>query len=330
MGHVLVTPPASEPVTVLEAVNRLRLDVSNLLPPPTAPTVALVTATGNVTAGAHRYRVTFVTADGETDGGVISAAVTTIAGVADDPMTLDVDETVVEKKQVSLTAIPLGPTGVTARKIYRTAANGSAYLLLATLANNTATTYTDNIADGSLGVGIPTTNTAYDMSEVAPLITAARQSIEENLGRAFPRQQWKLTLDAWPSTGIIELPRPPLASLVEDMGDDLTTSNGITYVDHDGNTQTLDPASYVVDATSTPARIGPAVGVTWPALANRIAVVSVTYTAGVTAVDEQIKQAILLIVGDLYKNREAQADDVLNENRTVQWLLEPFRYRLVA
>src|SRR5262249_42315303 len=40
---------------------------------------------------------------------------------------------------------------VTQRKIYRTKVGGSSYFLLTTLADNTSTTYTDNIADASLG-----------------------------------------------------------------------------------------------------------------------------------------------------------------------------------
>jgi hypothetical protein len=51
---------------------------------------------------------------------------------------------------------------VTSRKLYRTAGDAAGtWLLLATIANNTTTTYTDIIADASLGSGIPpTTNSA--------------------------------------------------------------------------------------------------------------------------------------------------------------------------
>jgi hypothetical protein len=48
--------------------------------------------------------------------------------------------------------LPVGPAGVTGRAIFRTTVNANVgtYKLLATVANNTATTFTDNIADGSL------------------------------------------------------------------------------------------------------------------------------------------------------------------------------------
>jgi len=57
--------------------------------------------------------------------------------------------------RIELSEIPLGPVGTTNRKIYRTEGNGSALKLLATLADNTTTTYSDNIADGSLTTAYP-------------------------------------------------------------------------------------------------------------------------------------------------------------------------------
>lgn len=46
------------------------------------------------------------------------------------------------------------------RKLYRTTAGGSTFSLVATIANNTATSYDDNVADGSLGAAAPSANTA--------------------------------------------------------------------------------------------------------------------------------------------------------------------------
>ena len=63
-------------------------------------------------------------------------------------------------RTVNLTNIPIGPSGTTARKLYRTAAGGSQLKLVATIGNNTATTYQDTTTDASLGANIPTSNTA--------------------------------------------------------------------------------------------------------------------------------------------------------------------------
>ena len=120
-------------MTVAEARNHLRIDDYDGEPAPGAPTVALAGGgAGNLTNGDYRYRVTFVTADGETDGGTISDSVTVSDATSDG--------------KVSMSAIPLGGLRVTSRKLYRTESDGSDYKLLATLSDNTTTTYTDNIS----------------------------------------------------------------------------------------------------------------------------------------------------------------------------------------
>ena len=62
--------------------------------------------------------------------------------------------------QSAISGISIGPAGVTARKLYRTAANGSQLKLLQTLANNTATTATDAAADATLGANAPAGDTS--------------------------------------------------------------------------------------------------------------------------------------------------------------------------
>src|SRR5688572_27097207 len=128
MNIVVYTAAASEPLTASEVRAHVRISATGQEPAPTAPTVALASPAiaGSVDNGAHRYVVTFVTAAGETQLGTVSEAVTVA------------DKTVNGK--VSLTAIPIGGALVTARKLYRTQAAGSTYLLLTTIANNTATT----------------------------------------------------------------------------------------------------------------------------------------------------------------------------------------------
>src|SRR5688572_46410 len=113
MTIVVFSAPATEPLTVDEVKKHLRIDAGMQEPAPGALTAAMVSpaAAGIVDNGAHRYRVTFVTPDGETDGGTVSSVVT----VADKAV----------NGRVSLTDIPVGGASVTARKLYRTAAGGS-------------------------------------------------------------------------------------------------------------------------------------------------------------------------------------------------------------
>jgi hypothetical protein len=63
-------------------------------------------------------------------------------------------------QQIPLTAIPVGDATVTGRKLYRRFNGGGTYKLAATLANNTATTYTDALANSGLGAVPPAVNTA--------------------------------------------------------------------------------------------------------------------------------------------------------------------------
>jgi hypothetical protein len=60
----------------------------------------------------------------------------------------------------ALSAIPVGPSGTVSRILYRTAANAATLQLLATLADNTTTTYTDTAADTALGAAAPASDTS--------------------------------------------------------------------------------------------------------------------------------------------------------------------------
>jgi uncharacterized phiE125 gp8 family phage protein len=95
----------------------------------------------------------------------------------------------------------------------------------------------------------------------------------------------------------ILVPRPPLISV-----------SSITYVDGNGTTQTLSAAAYKVDTDSEPGRITPAYGYCWPTTRAEINAIAITYVAGYAtraAVPASIKQAMLLLIGHWYENREA-------------------------
>ena len=108
---------------------------TNLVATPSATMVAgLEVQSGNLSVGKYFYKVAFVSSLG-TSNPSESVSISTIAG----------------STKVNLSAIPLGPSGTTSRKIYRTAVGSNIYKLLTTISNNTSTTYQDNISDSSLG-----------------------------------------------------------------------------------------------------------------------------------------------------------------------------------
>ncbi len=282
---VTYSAPATEPLTIAEVMAHLRLDASNAEPAPSAITAALATpaAPGNVTAGAHRVLATFVTSDGETEAGGVSAAVTVVDAAVNG--------------QLALTGIPIGGSLVTARKIYMTTAGGALYLLAATISNNTATTATLNVADASLGAQAPTTNTTGDPM-LSALIVTARQQAEQELRRALITQTLDLYLDAFPC-GMILL--PPLQSV-----------SAITYTDTNGNLLTLAADQYMVDSTSQPARIAPAWETVWPATREQTNAVKVRFVAGygaASAVPACIKQWMLIKIAEFHPGVAAKPSE---------------------
>lgn len=308
MGLTLTTAPATEPLTIAEVSAHLRLGAGSQEPAPMVPTAALISpaAAGNVDNGAHRYCVTFVTADGETEGGAVSSAVT----VADKAV----------NGKVSLTGIPLGGSSVTARKLYRTAAGGSTYLLLATLADNSTTTYTDNTGDSSLGAGAPATNTTADPL-LAALITAARRQAEDITGRALVTQTWTYRLDEFP-VAAIGLPKPPLVSIAS-----------IKYLDVDGVLQTMATDDYEVYTSALLGLVTPAYGSSWPNTREVPEAVRVEYTCGygaAAAVPQEIKQWMLVQIAHWYANREASSVVKLEPLPFVDALLDAYRILQIA
>ena len=89
--------------------------------------------------GEYYYAITFVTAGREEYVGSVSNTLTT----SNNKILLD---------------LPLGYSGTTSRKIYRTTAGGTTLKLLTTIADNTTLTYSDNNADGTLTTNIINVN----------------------------------------------------------------------------------------------------------------------------------------------------------------------------
>lgn len=162
-----------------------------------------------------------------------------------------------------------------------------------------------------------------DDALIGGLITAARETAENILSRALITQTWQLVLDSFPGgsrvlsrfpsnttvqpytamspwylSGGFKLPFPPLQSV-----------SSITYVDQDGNSNTVPSADYVVDTAHEPGRVFLKYGASWPSVALQPAAgVTIEYVAGygdASDVPQAIKQAMLLIIGDLYEHREA-------------------------
>lgn len=131
-------------------------------------------------------------------------------------------------------------------------------------------------------------------------------------GRAMLEQTWELVLDDFPC-GPIKLALPPLQSVTS-----------IKYLDDNGTEQTLSTDDYVVDADSEPGWVAPVDA--WPSTYDTVNAVRIRFVAGYAAVPAPLVAAALLMVGDLYANREAQVTgETVMENKTVLRLVRPYR-----
>lgn len=129
----------------------------------------------------------------------------------------------------------------------------------------------------------------------------AREYAETMLGHRVARVVVETALAAFPS-GEVELEGAPLFAV-----------DSVKYLDQDGDLQTLDAGTYVVDASATPALLRLAPSHSWPATSISAAAVTIRYTLGYSAVgdDDQTKPlpnsivaAMLLVIAHRYRNRE--------------------------
>lgn len=137
-----------------------------------------------------------------------------------------------------------------------------------------------------------------DDEYIDALIVAARLYVEEYTSRQLCTATWDLVLDEFPCEGdVILIPKAPLVSVTS-----------ITYLAATTGTLTTWTGSYYrVQNTTAPGRIGLAYGQTWPLTYGVIGQVTVRFVAGygaASAVPKTLKQAMLLLIGHWYTNRE--------------------------
>jgi uncharacterized phiE125 gp8 family phage protein len=151
---------------------------------------------------------------------------------------------------------------------------------------------------------------------ITSLISAARVTIEAELHRTLINTDYVQYYDAFPTQ--IELYRPPVSVITS-----------IKYKDSNSVQQTLAETDYQSDINSLPPRIIPALNASWPSTDGSLSNVQVTFTAGYgltgASVPMPIRQAILLMVADMFEHAESQTEINLQPNKTVNNLLAAFR-----
>lgn len=137
-----------------------------------------------------------------------------------------------------------------------------------------------------------------DDTLLTALIQAAREYVEGYQNRALCPQTWELVLDNWPYGDCMEIPKPPLQSVTD-----------IKYKDNAGTESTWDSANYIVDPDSFLGRVAPGYGLNWPTETLYPAGgIRIRFVAGYTTVPQTTKQAMLLLIGHWYENREGVSE----------------------
>lgn len=144
---------------------------------------------------------------------------------------------------------------------------------------------------------------------VSGYILAARVFAEANTRRALIKQSYSYSIDfEWPVVRVrssqltmyrtrIEIPKTPVISI-----------DSVSYVDSDGNEQTLAAdVDYVAMLDEVVPYIEPAYNVAWAAPRYQPACATIDFTAGygvnMADIPETLRQAMLMLVAYWYKNR---------------------------
>jgi uncharacterized phiE125 gp8 family phage protein len=185
----------------------------------------------------------------------------------------------------------------------------------------TAPTY-EPISAADVAEYIRVDDLAQDELLLEGMITAARQYLEQYLSRPIATQTLEEALTGWADPIVLD--------------SSLQSVTSIKYLDLNGAEQTLASNQYLVDTYSEPAQVTPAYNVEFPELYAVPNNVKVRYVAGYTSggspdlnpMPKPLRFAMMLIIGDLYANREAGGDKAYQINPTVQSLLQFYRLNM--
>ena len=152
---------------------------------------------------------------------------------------------------------------------------------------------------------------------ISYLISAAREYVEMRTGMALMPSTWQLVLDRWPRQNALEFwpwPGIPVGAILLPRFP-VNTVTSVVWYGADGSTNTVTATDYIVDTSPRPPAIVPAYTKSWPAqtMIPKAGIIT-TFTAGyanLASVPPTLVQAILMLMGHWYENRET----VMVDNR---------------
>ena len=154
------------------------------------------------------------------------------------------------------------------------------------------------LVEAKLHIRVSMDDTAED-SLIEGFITAAREYVENYARRALALQTVEAYLPKFPCSDRIELPRPPLQNVLS-----------VSYKNSAGIETTMTAnVDYLVDTENGAGVVVLPYGKNWPSYTPYpVNSVKIRYIAGYTysnLIPKSIKQAMFLLIGHWYENREA-------------------------
>jgi uncharacterized phiE125 gp8 family phage protein len=138
-------------------------------------------------------------------------------------------------------------------------------------------------------------------SHISDLLEAATGDAEALTNRRFVTQTWDFTRDCFPSCSTMEVPFPPLQSVTS-----------ITYIDSNGDSQTLSTDVYVVDTAPEPGEIRLKYNQVWPVTRsdpNAVTVRAVVGYGAASAVPSKFCIAIMQMASHWFRHPEAASSE---------------------
>jgi uncharacterized phiE125 gp8 family phage protein len=131
---------------------------------------------------------------------------------------------------------------------------------------------------------------------IGSLIASARRVAEARTGLCLINQVWIQFRDAWPADGVIALGLAPLRAVEE-----------LAVFGEDDQKAVIEPAHYVTDFASRPARLMLRGSRQWPRPGRRLNGIGIRLAAGYGAAPESVpqplRQAVLMLVAHWYHHR---------------------------
>lgn len=176
--------------------------------------------------------------------------------------------------------------------------------------------------DCALSLADAKSHLRVDGSDEDALITALAQAahnvVSEAIGRVLTEETW--TVSVARVSGDLVLPVRPVL-----------TVEGIAYFDLNDDVQAATVSDFYLFRHPDRPSLRPKDGKAWPGLRRRDDALTVTLTAGMSEIPEELISAMKLLVGHWYQNREAVAESSNGEvPMAVDMILDLHRDRWVA